>query len=102
MYKILVTDYQWPSLDIERRILADLPGELIVAETGEEAELVSMAPQANAILTCWKQVTPAVIDAAEQCRIITRYGMNAPDFTSCVSALSGPAYSGPSDASPAA
>ena len=75
MHKILVTDYQWPSLDIERRILADLPGELIVAETGEEAELVSMAPQANAILTCWKQVTPAVIDAAEQCRIITRYGV---------------------------
>lgn len=75
MYRILVTDYQWPSLDIEREIFADLPGELIVAETGEEDELVQLAPQADAILTCWKQVTPKVIDAAPHCRIITRYGV---------------------------
>lgn len=75
MYKILVTDYQWPSLDIEREILADLPAELIVAETGEEAELIGLAPEADAILTCWKHVTPKVIDAAPKCRIITRYGV---------------------------
>lgn len=75
MRKILVTDFQWPSLDIEREILADLPGELIVAETGSEAELVALAPGADAILTCWEQVTPAVIDAAPRCRIITRYGV---------------------------
>ena len=75
MHRILVTDYQWPSLDIEREILAELPGELIVAETGSEAELVALAPEADAILTCWEQVTPAVIDAAPRCRIITRYGV---------------------------
>lgn len=75
MYKILVTDYQWPSLEIERELLAALPAELIVAETGEEAELVRLAPPVDAILTCWKHVTPAVIDAAPRCRIITRYGV---------------------------
>jgi phosphoglycerate dehydrogenase-like enzyme len=75
MRKILITDYQWPSLDIEREIFADLPGELIVAKTGEEEELVKLAPQADAILTCWKHVTPKVIDAAKKCRIITRYGV---------------------------
>ncbi|HEX9843355.1 MAG TPA: hypothetical protein VGC20_11425, partial [bacterium] len=61
MYKILVTDYQWPTLDIEREILADLPAELIVAETGEEDELVRLAPEADGILTCWKHVTAKVI-----------------------------------------
>jgi phosphoglycerate dehydrogenase-like enzyme len=75
MFKILVTDYQWPSLDIERAVFADLPGELIVADTGEERELIGLAPQADAILTCWKPVTPKVIDAARRCRIITRYGV---------------------------
>ncbi len=75
MFHILVTDYQWPSLDIERELLRDLPGELIVAETGDEPELIKLAPKADAILTCWKPVTPKVIDTARKCRIITRYGV---------------------------
>jgi D-3-phosphoglycerate dehydrogenase len=75
MFKILITDYQWPSLDIERSILEPLPAELIVAQTGEEQELLRLAPPADAILTCWKQVTARVIDAAPGCRIIVRYGI---------------------------
>lgn len=75
MFKILITDYKWESLDIEREILAPLPGELIVSETGEEDDLVRLAPEADAILTCWKLVTPKVIDAAPKLRIITRYGV---------------------------
>jgi D-3-phosphoglycerate dehydrogenase len=75
MFKILVTDYQWDNLKIERGILAPLPGELIVAETGEEEELIRLAPPADAILTCWKPTTARVIDAAPRCRIITRYGV---------------------------
>lgn len=75
MFKVLITDYRWPSLDIERSILEPLPAELIVAETGAEDELVRLAPEADAILTCWDLVTEKVIDAAPKCRIITRYGV---------------------------
>ncbi len=75
MFKILITDYQWPTLDIERELLEPLPSELIVAKTGEEDELLKLAPPVDAILTCWKQVTSRVIDAAPQCRIIVRYGI---------------------------
>ena len=73
-HKILITDYAWPSLDIERDILGELPGELIVAETGEEDELVSLAPEADEIMTCWKRTSSKVIDAAPNCRIVARYG----------------------------
>jgi D-3-phosphoglycerate dehydrogenase len=73
--KILVTDYAWPSLDIERRLFAEVGAELLVAETGEEAELVGLAPRAAGILTNWKRVTPAVLDAAPDCRIVSRYGV---------------------------
>ena len=74
-FRILVTDHAWPTLDIERGILAGLPGELIVASRGEEAELVRLAPEADAILTCWKRVSAAVIDAAAKCKHIARYGI---------------------------
>src|SRR5260221_5183333 len=73
--KVLITDYAWPSLDIERRIRSGSGAELIVAQFGDEAELVGLAAAADAILTNWKQVTPAVLDAAPRCRIVCRYGV---------------------------
>lgn len=73
--EVLVTDYAWPSLDIERRIFQAAGAELLVAETGDEMELVRLAPRADGILTNWKPVTPAVLDAAARCRIVSRYGV---------------------------
>ncbi len=73
--KVLVTDYAWPTLDVERSVLADVDVELVVAETGCEDELVALAGDVDAILTCWKPVTPAVLDAATRCRIVGRYGI---------------------------
>ena len=72
---VLVTDYAWPSLDIEREILAEAGGKLLVAETGCEDEIVSMAPEADAILTNWKHVPAAALDAAPRCCIVARYGV---------------------------
>lgn len=73
--KILITDYAWPSLDIEREVLAPLDAQLVAAETGAVDELVSLAGDCDAILTCWKQVPPAVLDAAPRCVVVGRYGV---------------------------
>jgi D-3-phosphoglycerate dehydrogenase / 2-oxoglutarate reductase len=75
MRKVLITDYAWKSLDIERNILAAVGAELAVAESGEEQELRQLAPAADAILTCWKPVTRAVIERASRCVMIGRYGV---------------------------
>ena len=74
-FKVLITDYAWPTLAIEQTILADVDAELVVAQTGDEAELVQLAPPVDAILTCWKRVTPAVLDAAPACQLVSRYGI---------------------------
>ena len=74
-FRVLITDYAWDALDIERAVLAPAGAELIVAETGDEAELIALAPQADAILTNWKTVSAAVLDAAPRCRIVSRYGV---------------------------
>jgi D-3-phosphoglycerate dehydrogenase len=74
-YKVLITDYAWPTLDIERQVLAGVGADLLVAQTGEAAELIELASQADAILTCWKQVPPAALDAAPRCLIVSRYGI---------------------------
>ena len=48
-------------------MLADVGASLVVAGTGEEAELVRLVADADAILTCFAHVTPAVIRAARSC-----------------------------------
>lgn len=73
--RVLVTDIAWPSTDLEAEILAQVGASLVVAETGDEPELVALAPEADAILTCWKRVTAAVIAAAPRLRVIGRYGI---------------------------
>nr|WP_179342385.1 C-terminal binding protein [Streptomyces sp. alain-838] len=74
-FKVLVTDYAWPTLDVERAVLGRADAELIVAETGDTEELVRLAKDADAILTCFAKVSQEVLDAAPRCRTVARYGV---------------------------
>jgi D-3-phosphoglycerate dehydrogenase len=74
-YTVLVTDHPAPTTHIESELLAAVGGRLIVAPTGAEDELVGLAPAADAILTCFRHVTRAVIRAAPRLRVIGRYGV---------------------------
>jgi D-3-phosphoglycerate dehydrogenase len=75
MPTVLITDYAWPSLDIERDVLAAAGASLRVAQSGDERELVELAADADAILTCFRPVTAAVLDAAPRCLTVARYGV---------------------------
>lgn len=74
-HTVLITDYAWPLLDIERKILAEVDAELLLADTGDEEEIISLAPKADAILTNWKKVPAAALDAAPNCLVVSRYGV---------------------------
>jgi D-3-phosphoglycerate dehydrogenase / 2-oxoglutarate reductase len=73
--RVLVTDYAWPSLDIEREVLAQVDAELVVAAGDEPEELVDLARDVDAVLTCWKRVPPAALDVAPGCIVVSRYGI---------------------------
>ncbi|MCE2396046.1 C-terminal binding protein [Candidatus Poribacteria bacterium] len=74
-YKVMMTDYAWPSVEPERQVLEEIGAELIVAESGTEEEFIELAPQVDGILTCWLHVTTAVVEAAQQCKVIGRCGI---------------------------
>lgn len=73
--RVLITDYAWPTLDVERSILAPLGVELVVAQRGDPGELIELAAGVDAILCCWKPLPPAALDVAPTCRIVCRYGI---------------------------
>ena len=74
-WKVLITDHVWPSTDPERAVLEAGGASVLVAPDGEEATLVELARDADAIMTCFAQVTENVVRAAERCIIIGRFGV---------------------------
>ena len=78
-YHVLITDYAWPDVEIERKTLAEVDAELIVAENSHQdaAGLTSIAKKhrVDAIMTNWAKVPKEVIAASDQCRIVSRLGI---------------------------
>jgi D-3-phosphoglycerate dehydrogenase len=75
MPRVLLTDYAWPDLDIERSILREAGAELIVAEQKDAASLAQLAADCEAIMTNWVKVPESVIAVAPKCKIIARLGI---------------------------
>ncbi|MFH1575278.1 MAG: C-terminal binding protein [Acidobacteriota bacterium] len=74
--KVLVTDYVWPDLRVEREVLSEIGVALLEAPDGEEETLVGLARGVCGILTCWARTTRRVIEAAlPGLRVIARYGV---------------------------
>ena len=74
-FRVLITDYAWPNLDIERSTLAEIDAELVVAEKQDAGSLAELAATCDAIMTNWAKVPQSVIEACKECRIVSRLGI---------------------------
>jgi len=75
LFKILLTDYPWPDLSIESTLIEQAGATLVVAPDDSEGTLVQWAAECDAILTCWANVTEAVLQSARRCKIVSRMGI---------------------------
>ncbi len=74
-FKVLLTDYAWADLDIERQTLAEIDAELVVATRQDAESLAALAADVDGIMTNWAKVPAAVIQASPKCRIVARLGI---------------------------
>lgn len=74
-FKVLITDYAWPDVSIERETLAAGNAELIVADKTDAESLAKLAAPCDAIMTNWAKVPASVIGAAPNCKIVSRLGI---------------------------
>ena len=73
--KVVLTDYVWPSVDVERKIL-DPIAELVPLQTKQPADFLPEAKDCDALLNTY--AGPITGDAMAQmpnCKIIARYGI---------------------------
>ena len=74
-FVVAVTDYVFPSLEPERRVLAPLGVELRPAQCKSEEEIIALTQEADAILNCYAKMTARVIENLQRCKVIARYGI---------------------------
>jgi len=75
--RVLVTDYVFEHLDVERSVLEPLGVELVEAPGTSEAELIEAVADADAMLVCYAKVTRPVVEAAADAgvKVMSRYGI---------------------------
>src|SRR5499427_3696238 len=71
---ILVADYDFGDVDIERQIAEGAGFTLAAAQCKSEDEVIEAGRQADGVLTQYARVGARAIDAFERCRVIARYG----------------------------
>ncbi len=74
-FKVVVTDHVFGSLDLERSKLAEIGAALVEAGGTSEEEIVQAAHDADGMLVCYAEITRAVIEGLNNCRVISRYGI---------------------------
>jgi D-3-phosphoglycerate dehydrogenase len=73
--KVVLTDYVWGSLDVEKKILDEL-ADLVPLQTKKPEEFLPQAEDCDALLNTYAgPITAEVMARMPKCRIIARYGI---------------------------
>src|SRR5499426_3027041 len=73
--KVVLTDYVWDSLDVEKRTLEGL-ADLVPLQTRKPDEFLSQAADCDALLNTYAgPITADAMAKMPKCRIIARYGI---------------------------
>jgi len=73
--KVVITDYVWESLDVEKKTLEGL-ADLVALKTKKPEEFLPQAADCDALLNTYAgPITAEVMAGMPRCRIIARYGI---------------------------
>ena len=73
--KVVLTDYVWESLDVEKKILGNL-ANLVPLQTKKPDEFIAQAADCDALLNTYAgPITADVMAKMPKCKIIARYGI---------------------------
>jgi D-3-phosphoglycerate dehydrogenase / 2-oxoglutarate reductase len=71
---VVITDYDYGNVDIERAIIEGAGLDLVAAQCKSEDDVIDVARDANAVIAQYAHVGARAINAFTRCRVIARYG----------------------------
>ncbi|HDP36892.1 MAG TPA: C-terminal binding protein [Candidatus Atribacteria bacterium] len=73
--KVVITDCDHPSVEIERKVLNEIDAEFVLANCNTEDEVIEVAHDADGIINQYAPMTRRVIESLKSCKVIARYGV---------------------------
>ena len=73
--KIVITDCDHPTVEIEEEILSEIDPEFVLAHCNTEDEVIEVAHDAGGIIIQYAPITRRVIESLKRCKVIARYGV---------------------------
>ncbi|PKP58192.1 hydroxyacid dehydrogenase [Candidatus Atribacteria bacterium HGW-Atribacteria-1] len=73
--KIVITDCDHPSVEIEKEILSEIDPEFVLVHCNTEDEVIEAAHDADGIINQYAPITRRVIESLKRCKVIARYGV---------------------------
>lgn len=73
--KVIITDYDYGDIDIERAILEAAGAEVIGLQAKSEDDLVEAARDCSAMMNQYARIGARTIAAMAECKVIARYGV---------------------------
>lgn len=73
--QVAITDFKFPSLQIEQEILLPAGIEIVSGQCRTAAELIPLVANADAVLTQFAPIDAQVVGAMHKARVIVRYGI---------------------------
>ena len=74
-FKIVITDCDHPSVEIEKKILSEIEPELILETCRTEEDVIAVAADADGIINQYAPITRRVIESLKRCKVVARYGV---------------------------
>lgn len=75
MFKVYVTDYDYPDLEVERAVLEPIGAEVIGLQDPTGTRLAELAVDADGLLEQYAKIDAATIARLDRCKVIARYGI---------------------------
>jgi D-3-phosphoglycerate dehydrogenase / 2-oxoglutarate reductase len=73
--KVVVADYDFGDVDIERSIVEGAGFELVAAQCKTEDDVIAVAANADAVLNQYAEIGKRAIQSFTRCKVIARYGI---------------------------
>lgn len=74
-FKVYITDYDYPDIEIEKKILEPIGAEVIGLQCKTGNDLETLAYDAHALIQQYAKIPRKTIEKLNQCKVIARYGI---------------------------
>lgn len=74
-FKVVITDAEYKSFDLERKELEKADAGLLVCQCKTEDEVIKVAKEADGLIVQYASITKRIIESLKKCKVIARYGI---------------------------